>query len=294
MSEIEHRVEGRRIVSPKYSEREFTEEEIARGVHRRFIGGYWDDGLRQVSFLTNNGLCPEHKFLDVGCGALRAGRHLVDLLAPGNYYGIDANLSLIKAGYEVELSDEQRSRLPVANLRANDRFDGDFGVQFDMAIAQSVFTHVSLNHIRLCLFRLGRVMRPGGTFFATFNEQPASTPIDKIIVRHEGGRPYLTEQNVFWFYRSDLQWASTFGPWRFRYIGDWGHPRRQMMVAFTRLSDEEAARVKAASAKGTRPFVVRLRRDVPGPLEPAVRAMARNELAKKVYRRLLGRRAERG
>ena len=67
-----------------------------------------------------------------------------------------------------------------------------------------------------------------------------------------------------------------------------------MMVAFTRLSDEEAARVKAASAKGTRPFVVRLRRDVPGPLEPAVRAMARNELAKKVYRRLLGRRAERG
>jgi SAM-dependent methyltransferase len=253
MSEIEHRVETRGIVSPKYSEREFTEKEIASGAHRRFIGGHWDiHGLNQVNFLTHNGLRPEHKFLDVGCGPLRAGRHLVDLLMPGNYYGIDANLSLIKAGYEVELSDEQRSRLPVANLRANDRFDCDFGVRFDMAIAQSVFTHVSLNHIRLCLFRLGKVMRPGGTFFATFFEQPASMPFDKIIVRHEGGRPFLNEQNVFWYHRSDLQWASTFGPWRFRYIGGWGHPAGQMMVAFTRLPDEEVTRPKAALAEGTR------------------------------------------
>jgi hypothetical protein len=33
------------------------------------------------------------------------------------------------------------------NLVANERFNTDFGVTFDIAIAQSVFTHVSLNHI---------------------------------------------------------------------------------------------------------------------------------------------------
>jgi hypothetical protein len=43
-----------------------------------------------------------------------------------------------------------------------------------MAIAQSVFTHVSLNQMRLCLYRLARVMRPGGTFYATFCERQLS------------------------------------------------------------------------------------------------------------------------
>jgi hypothetical protein len=43
-----------------------------------------------------------------------------------------------------------------------------------------------------------------------------------------------------------------------------------------------------------RSLVTRLRRNVPGPLEPAVRAVAGNELARKLYRRLSGRRAARG
>jgi hypothetical protein len=37
----------------------------------------------------------------------------------------------------------------VANLRSTDRFDNDFGVAFDVAIAQSVFTHMPLNMMRL-------------------------------------------------------------------------------------------------------------------------------------------------
>ena len=57
---------------------------------------------------------------------------------------------------DVEFSDELREKLPRENLRATDRFDCDFGVQFDFAIAQSLFTHIPLNDIRLCLVRLGR------------------------------------------------------------------------------------------------------------------------------------------
>jgi hypothetical protein len=158
----------------------------------------------------------------------------VDYLEPGNYYGIDANRSLIQAGYDVELTDEQRAKLPIANLRANERFDGDFAVPIDMAIAQSVFTHVSLNHMRLCLLRLAKVMRPGGKFYATFNEQPWSTLVDEVIER-DGRRPHFSEQNVFWYYRADLEWAGRFGPWRYRYIGNWGHPGGQKMVEYTRL-----------------------------------------------------------
>jgi hypothetical protein len=44
----------------------------------------------------------------------------------------------------------------------------------------------------------------------------------------------------------------------------------------------------------SRSLVTRLRRNVPGPLEPAMRALAGNEFARKLYRRLSGRRAARG
>ena len=176
MAQIEHRVE-QAGEQPDYSGREFAPEEIEAGAHRAFIGGVWDThGERQLEYLKAQGLHPHHRLVDIGCGPFRAGRHLIDYLEPGNYYAVDANHSLIQAGYDVELSDEQRDRLPVTNLRANDRFDVDFGVPFDFAIAQSVFTHVSLNHIRLCLHRLAPAMREGGEFYATFFVRPPVHP----------------------------------------------------------------------------------------------------------------------
>jgi hypothetical protein len=257
MTEIEHRVEALKG-SPPYSERTFSANEIKRGVHRSFIGGHWDThGQHQVDFLVANGLRPEHTLLDIGCGCFRAGRPLVDYLEPKHYYGIDANLGLLQAGYDHELSDAQRERLPAGNLRANDRFDCDFGVKFDMAIAQSVFSHVSLNHIRLCLFRLARQMDVGGKFYATFYEQPPSTVLDKSRPR---GRHQWTERNPYWYYRKDMKWAAkSFGQWNFRYIGDWQHPNGQMMVEFTRRSDDPTnpalAAQSAAVQRTTKPGV---------------------------------------
>ena len=188
-------------------------------------------GLVQRDFLVAQGLTPDMRFLDVGCGALRAGRLLVPYLDPGNYYGIDVSAEIVEAGYTHELDDATRARLPLANLRATDRFDADFGVTFDMAIAQSVFTHVSLNHIRLCLHRVAKVMRPGGKFFATFSQRGPDYPIDGTW-----GRSY-SERNVFWYYRKDLRWAAERTPFSFRYLGEWGHARKQKMVEYTRLPD---------------------------------------------------------
>lgn len=260
MTQIEHLVEANNVRIPDYSGRDFTEEDIAKGAHRRFVGGRWGDGGQlQLEFLKRKGLLPSHTFLDVGCGPFRAGRHMVDYLDAGRYYGIDANRSLIQSGYDCELTDEQRQKLPIANLRANDRFNTDFGVQFDFAIAQSVFTHVSLNHIRLCLYRLGRVMRPGGVFYASFNAQPETTPLDHVYNRVEGGRSYLNEQNVFWYHRSDLLWASQFGQWAFKSEGDYGSPHGQQMVSFTKIADRPAA---------ARSFLARARRKAARVISP--------------------------
>jgi len=201
------------------------------------VGGvkFWEKmGEVQRDFLVSMGLQPHMRFLDFGCGSLRAGRLLVPYLDPGNYYGIDINAEIIEVGYERELDEEAKRRLPPSNLRMTDRFDADFGVEFDMAIAQSVFTHVSLNHIRLCLYRLGKVMKPGGKFYATFSEKPRHYPIDGMW-----GRAY-TERNVYWYYRADLRWAAQRTPFEFRYIGEWGHARNQKMVEYTRLPDDDA------------------------------------------------------
>lgn len=250
MTQIEHRVEvaGEQ---PDYSGREFAPDEIEAGAHRAFIGGVWDThGERQLEYLRAQGLQPHHRLLDIGCGPFRAGRHFIDYLDPGNYYAVDANHSLIQAGYDVELSDEQRARLPVTNLRANDRFDVDFGVPFDFAIAQSVFTHVSLNHIRLCLHRLAPAMREGGEFYATFFARPASTPVD-AVVPSKRGTPFFNEKNVFWHYSQDLKWAAGFAPWRYTYVGEWGHPANQKMAKFVRVADVPATAAAPRAATET-------------------------------------------
>jgi SAM-dependent methyltransferase len=185
-------------------------------------------GMRDTAFK----LRPDMKFLDVGCGAFRAGVHLVEYLDPGNYYGIDANLSVMEAGYAHELGRKRRRKLPLTNLRATDRFNVDFGVEFDMAIAQSVFTHMSLNFVRLCLHRVAEVMKTGSVFFVTFNEAPEDVPRDGVL--NASKRPRFSERNVYWYYSSDIEWAASFSPWEYRYIGDWGHPRGQQMAALIR------------------------------------------------------------
>lgn len=211
---------------------------LDRRRHRNVVGGYWGRlGKLQFDFLKSEGLEPNAVFIDVGCGALRAGTHIVDYLEADNYYGIDIDEQLLAIGYKVELPKRLRSKLPRGHLRCTPRFDVDFGVKFDMGIAHSVFTHISLNDIRLCLYRVAAQMAVGGKFFATFAEAPRDFPLDGIL--HAGTkRPTKsTERNPYWYWPDDLEWAAAVAPWRLRYIGDWGHPRGQKMVEFLRVEN---------------------------------------------------------
>ena len=235
MEKVERRIEVvEEHVEHDYAAVEMDEAKIAEREHRRFVGGRWNEiGTLQRDYLVSRGLQPGHALLDVGCGALRAGRHFVSYLEPNGYYGIDINPTLIEAGWNVELDDEQRAKLPLSNLRSTDRFDADFGVQFDMAIANSVFTHVSLNHMRLALFRLSKVMRSGGEFYATYFERDDGFPLDGVFGKVPKQRFY--ERNVFWYYRRDMEWVSSDMPFEAIHIGDWGHPRNQQMMLYKRL-----------------------------------------------------------
>ncbi len=222
----------------KYYDEEYLRTCASVGRHREEVGGAWDDlGKMQLEFLLAHGLKPESVVLDIGCGCLRAGIHLVRFLNAGNYFGIDISQSLIDTGYNVELASVGlQSKLPRGNLICDGYFSFErFNRTFDCAIAQSVFTHLPLNHIRVCLTKLAPHMKVGGTLFATFFECPASQSIIDPVEHQPGGRISYPDKDLYHYYFTDLEYCARFLPWRAEYIGEWGHPRGQRMAAFHRV-----------------------------------------------------------
>lgn len=210
---------------------------VAKGGHRVMIGDMWEEiGQLQFEFLRQNGLEPGSRLIDVGCGSLRGGVHFVSYLNAGNYFGLDANLSFLDAGYEKELGPlGLQPRLPRANLVCNGDFEFDaFPGNFDFALALSLFTHLPLNHLRLCLKRLAPKMRVGGRFFATFFLMPDDHPIGEALVHAFGGVTTRDWRDPYHYYARDIAYAAQAQPWRVNVRGAWGHPRDQQMVEFVR------------------------------------------------------------
>ena len=151
---------------------------LSSGQHRNFVGGMWDElGPQQLEALIELGLEAHHTLLDVGCGALRAGRHIVDYLNPGNYHGFDLLPGLIAAGYDTELSPAQRGRLPRENLRGGDITEGlPFVGPFDVALAWSLFSHLPGDAVRAGLEHIRAVLAPDGFLLATLFESDRPDP----------------------------------------------------------------------------------------------------------------------
>ncbi len=120
----------------------------------------------QMDVLKRQGLSPEHRLLDVGCGALRLGLVAIPYLDSGNYFGIDPNDRLLTLGKTI-LQKAQIER--PHTLSCSGAFDFErFGTTFHYAMAQSVLTHLSQPEIAQCLTQLKLVMNPGGKFVFTY------------------------------------------------------------------------------------------------------------------------------
>ncbi|MEJ5992468.1 class I SAM-dependent methyltransferase [Ramlibacter sp. PS3R-8] len=213
-------------------ERQIDDDAIQRGEHRGWVGGLWEEmGRLQLEFLRSQGLQPHHSLLDVGCGALRGGIRFVEFLEPGQYAGLDINQSLINAGYhELELAGLE---LKQARLLVDPEFNvSRFGTQFDFVIAQSVFSHLPVNHICECLLNVAKVLKPDGRFFATFFEAPHPVHVEPIT-HAPGGVVTRYGKDPFHYSVAEFQWMADNCGLAVRHIGDWSHPRDQRMLVFT-------------------------------------------------------------
>ena len=139
-------------ISP-YAKPGFYDDALSKGRHRDIVGGRWGETADIVTpLLLELGLRETDRVLDIGAGSLRLGHRLVPMLGPGNYWATDASGALMRRGWEVELTEDDRAKLPVEQLveDAEFRFPA-VPADIDFALCFAVFTHLPMNHLRRAL-----------------------------------------------------------------------------------------------------------------------------------------------
>jgi SAM-dependent methyltransferase len=203
---------------------------VGAGDHRSAVGGLWEDmGALQLAVLRDFGMGPTARLLDVGCGSLRLGVKAAAFLEPGHYFGTDYFEDLLELGYEREIRPAGLGpRLPRENLVVDRGFAfAGLPGRFDFAIAQSLFSHLPLNSCRSCFRSLAAKLRPGGRFLFTYFESAAEE-------LHEGrdrggGVVTFPDRDPYHYCWDDFVFCARNAPWELRRIGEWGHPRGQVL-----------------------------------------------------------------
>ena len=159
-------------------------------------------GRRQFVALLAEGLCPESRVLDIGCGCLRTAYWLVRFLDPGCYHGIEPALARVEHGlkylFTPRLLAEKQPRFDF-----NPRFDSSvFGAKFDYFLAGSIWTNASKRQIEAALDSFLRDSMPTGTFLPSY--LPAFNPDDDyrgddwVGTSHESDTPGVIRHALSW------------------------------------------------------------------------------------------------
>lgn len=152
--------------------------------YKNYIGPekeYENIGKIVFQALLNQGLEKYHKVLDIGCGSLRVGQHLINYLGKGNYFGIEPNKWLI----EEALKHEKIKNNKNPTFDFNDKFIIPFDERFDFVLANSIFIHASKNQIENCFNEVDKKIN--GKFL--FNFIPGSDN-KKLIWSYPGAVTY--------------------------------------------------------------------------------------------------------
>lgn len=203
---------------------EQNEEKIIEKLgHRLFIGKEFEqEGLRQFEYVKSLGVAPDTRFLDVACGSLRLGRHLIPYLNKEGYFGIEQHQSLIDSGLEHEIDAEIVSeKLPRFFVSSSFELGDLKGI--DIAWANSLFSHLVEKDILTCLTRVKAALTNGGVFYATFFEGKKSLLTQRFGSHSRVGFLYSKEEMMAFGKSAGLV---------AEYFGDVENSRGQKMMAF--------------------------------------------------------------
>lgn len=137
-------------------------------------------GRLQLITLIRNGLRPDSKLLDVGCGCLRGGYWSIQFFNPGCFFGIEPNEAMLKAGIERILEPNMVSE---KKPRFDNNTEYDFSVfneLFDIIFARSIWTHAPKKQIQMMLDSFVGTSHKNSTFLTSFI--PAGFHLEKGIL----------------------------------------------------------------------------------------------------------------
>jgi hypothetical protein len=207
--------------------------------HREYVGGLWGEiGQLQFNLLLAHGLRPHHVFWDVACGSLRGGCHFIPYLDAGNYLGIDKEEMLIRVGIESELGIQlYEAKRP--EFVVSDRFEfGRFSKKPQYALAQSLFTHLPILQIELCLDQLRKFVNAGCCFYVTFFE--SNTKVENPGYPHD--------HMAFRYTRDELELAAAKLGWAPKY----GSSPKSVTAAAGRHSSDRCSRCRPRACDSRR------------------------------------------
>ncbi len=113
--------------------------------------GYWKElQSYQLNILISNGLKPEHKLLDLGCGPLQGGIAFIKYLDANNYYGVDIREASLNAGIRQVKKNHLENKNPVIFLTDDFGKKKLSGIKFNFIWASQIlyyFDDKKLNSI---------------------------------------------------------------------------------------------------------------------------------------------------
>lgn len=193
----------------RYASIKLAPVDIEKQTYKNFFGGgpeKWQErGKFQLFFLKNRGLAPTHRVLDVGCGPIRAGEHLIDYLNPARYCGVDYNPDFIRTAKELVAKNRcLEEKKPELVQLDNFNFSKVNGV-FDYVLAFSVLNHCDGKMQKLFFRELPRVLTKTTKVYIThaawFNESMLSgsqLKLVKKLVRPEDIFPDINMEEWGW------------------------------------------------------------------------------------------------
>lgn len=152
------------------------DREYLDAAYRRDVGqvkNYDIIGALQFRVMVDQGLRDHHRLLDFGCGSLRGGRFFIPYLLPSCYAGVEPHAGLVEAGLQQELGYPPGW---YGSKRPQFYYFDDFLIskhvpgQFDYVLAQSILSHAGEDVVKTIIREVAAVLKPGGTFVATFFE----------------------------------------------------------------------------------------------------------------------------
>jgi SAM-dependent methyltransferase len=132
------------------------------------------------------GLRESHRLLDVGCGTLRVGRHLILLLNPGCYTGLEPEEEMVQRSIAEPPLCPELLEYKQPRFIYNATFDVDG--QFDFVLANQVFFHCGREQLTTFLAKI-RPHLAGPLLLSVFvrefdHEHPKTDRWDRITYKH--------------------------------------------------------------------------------------------------------------